>query len=385
MRVSLFISLIVLVVNVLADIYIIYRLPQSFRSGLRRIAVWAVNATVYVLFVTLIIFVYMKRFELLADYLEIIMLAFFMICLPKIVFLIFSSLDFIPLLFRAVRFRIFTPFAAVVAIVLPFMLFYGVLSVRKNIVYNNVDIVSTRLPCGFDGYKIVQISDLHLKTMYGDTALLARLVYSVNLLNPDLICFTGDMVTLRTDEMYPYVQQLSRLYAVDGVYSVLGNHDYGDYVKWSSRECKERNMQEFIRLNTKMGWRILRNENANIVSERDTISLIGVENWGRHPSSRYGNLDVSYGYLFDSRYKILLSHNPEYWDTVLCRSNIDLTLSGHTHAMQIKMRIGDHYYSPAAFVSDRWGGKYTSGNRTLYVNEGIGCTLFPLRLGAYPE
>lgn len=385
MRVSLLISFILLAVNIFADIYIMRRLPQSFRKGWRRVTVWSVNTAVYLLFAVLIVFIYMKHFELLSDYLEIIMLAFFMICLPKIVFLLISPLDFVPKLFGAKRFHIFTSVSAAIAFILPFILLYGALVVRKNIVFNKVDIVSDRLPRSFDGYKIVQISDLHLKTIYGDTAFLTSMVDSINSLNPDLICFTGDLVTLRTDEMYPYIKQLSRLRAKDGVYSILGNHDYGDYVNWSTPEDKQRNMDEFIALQGEMGWKLLMNESAVLVSESDTVPLIGVENWGKPPFSQYGDLHASYDSLYDDKYKILLSHNPEYWNTVLNESNIDLTLSGHIHAMQMKIKLMNSYYSPAEIINDRWSGKYTSGKQTLYINDGIGCTLFPVRLGAYPE
>ncbi|MBO8438289.1 MAG: metallophosphoesterase [Bacteroidetes bacterium] len=385
MRVSLIAVFLLLLLNIAADIYIVKRLPDRCRQGWRRALIWTINTMVYILFTVLMLFVYYKKFDLLMYYLEMIILGFFMLSVPKILFLAISPLDYIPKLFRAKPLKLFTPLSAVIACALPFLLLHSTLYTRKHFRIAEVNICSNKIPQAFDGYKIVQISDMHLKTLYGDTAFINRMVDTINSYNPDIVCFTGDLVSIRSDEMFPYIKNLSRFRAKNGVYSVLGNHDYGDYYKWPSPEAKEQNMQQMKNAQEQMGWNMLNNSSVEIVAASDTIVLIGVENWGKPPFKRYGDLSVSYPALYDDKYKILLTHDPAHWDTVLATSNIDLTLSGHVHAMQFKITLFGHSLSPASYIHDRWSGRYDKDGATLYVNDGIGCTLFPARIGAFPE
>ena len=179
---------------------------------------------------------------------------------------------------------------------------------------------------------------------------------------------------------------LSGLKAKNGVYSILGNHDYGDYVPWKnvSEKLEDRKL---LRIKEKeMGWRMLNNESVYLYSGNDSVALIGVENWGEPPFPKYGNLRAAYPDLNDDCFKILLTHNPMHWDEeVISGTNIDLSFSGHTHAMQIKLQLGDWRYSPAEIRYPRWSGLYREGNQYLYVNEGIGCVFMPMRVGATPE
>ena len=212
------------------------------------------------------------------------------------------------------------------------------------------------------------------------------MVRQVNKLEPDLIIFTGDLVTLRSAELEPFLHVLSGLKAKNGVYSILGNHDYGDYVPWKnvSEKLEDRKL---LRIKEKeMGWRMLNNESVYLYSGNDSVALIGVENWGEPPFPKYGNLRAAYPDLNDDCFKILLTHNPMHWDEeVISGTNIDLSFSGHTHAMQIKLQLGDWRYSPAEIRYPRWSGLYREGNQYLYVNEGIGCVFMPMRVGATPE
>jgi hypothetical protein len=198
--------------------------------------------------------------------------------------------------------------------------------------------------------------------------------------------FTGDIVNRRTDEIYPFVDTFAKLHAPYGVYSILGNHDYGDYSDWQSDEAKQANLQELIDIENGMGWQMLNNATAMIHCGADSIALIGVENVGDPPFHTYGDLDAAYPTLDDGVTKILLSHNPAHWVTDICDApdkNIALTLSGHTHAMQIAFgRI-----SPAVFRYRTWGGRYddSGNNNMLYVNIGVGTVGFPARIGATPE
>ena len=280
-----------------------------------------------------------------------------------------------------------------------FLLWWGVFFTRREIQVNQVTITSAKLPAAFNGYKIVQFSDAHVGTWGNDTTFISKLVDRINGLKPDMIVFTGDIVNRRTDELQPFLKVLSRLKAKDGVYSVLGNHDYGDYIDWNNEEDHKKNNELLARWEKEMGWRLLNNERAFVTKGNDSIVLIGVENWGEPPFPEYGRLTEAYPShrdstynLNDSRFKILLTHNPEHWSReVLNISNIDLSLSGHTHAMQMMISIGNWKWSPSVFKYSRWGGLYKEKSKSgepmsLYVNIGSGEVGMPSRIGsAYPE
>ena len=270
---------------------------------------------------------------------------------------------------------------------------------RYHIKVTREDSYSSKLPLSFNDYKIVQISDLHVGTWGNDTTFIHNLVDTVNSLNPDLIVFTGDLVNRESTELYPFTAVLSRLHARDGVYSILGNHDYGDYVDWHNPGDKERNLLQLKDTQRKMGWKMLNNESVFIHNGNDSILLIGVENWGEPPFPQYGDLNKALSadtdnpnHQNDQNYKLLLSHNPEHWNQEVSKNtNIDLTLSGHTHAMQGMVKIGEWKWSPAKYRYDQWGGKYEGKNKKgekteLYVNIGSGSVGMPSRLlSAYPE
>lgn len=280
------------------------------------------------------------------------------------------------------------------AIVLFCGMWYGAFFGRRNIEVNEITIESSRIPESFNGYKIAQISDLHVGTWGNDTSFLSKLVDNVNSLKPDLIVFTGDIVNRESGELRPFVNTLSRLHAPDGVLSILGNHDYGDYIHWEKPEDKVRNLNNLKEMQKNMGWQLLNNSHLYLKSQKgDSIAIIGVENWGEPPFTVYGDLKKAFPQenLNNNEFKILLSHNPEHWNQVVSKiSNIDLTLSGHTHAMQIMLNVGNWKWSPAAWKYDQWGGIYTRKTRNgenvdIYVNIGAGSVGMPMRLGASPE
>lgn len=277
-------------------------------------------------------------------------------------------------------------------------MWWGVVGGRRQMQTQYVDISSRRLPEAFNGYKIAQLSDLHVGTWGNDTTFVSELVDSVNALKPDLIVFTGDLVNCSSKELLPFVSVLSRLSAPDGVYSILGNHDYGDYLDWPSPKAKADNLQLLKDLQAKMGWKMLNNEHDFIVANGDSLTIIGVENWGDPPFQQYGDEAVAYGNnpdsaynINDQRFKVLLTHNPEHWNQKISRnSNIDLSLAGHTHAMQMMLTLGDWRWSPAKWRYEQWGGLYERINQRgepvkLYVNIGDGEVGMPFRIGADPE
>lgn len=321
----------------------------------------------------------------------------------KLGYVILSALGRLISLFRKnnqEKIRKNSKIAGIVAAIIIFVvLWIGVGYTRHRIEVNHVTVESAKLPKSFDGYRIVQFSDAHVGTWGNDTTFISSLVDSINAQHPDMIVFTGDLVNRETSELKPFLNVLSRLEAPDGVYSVLGNHDYGDYMDWKNPEDREKNNRQLARWQKEMGWDLLNNEYRVIRKGDETISLIGVENWGEPPFGQYGDLNQAYGpserypdrNLKDSTYKILLSHNPEHWvEMVRPDSNIDLTLSGHTHAMQMMVKLGKLRWSPSAFKYSTWGGLYEGEDRDageqLYVNIGAGEVGMPARLlNAYPE
>lgn len=315
------------------------------------------------------------------------------VAISQIIYTFCSLLSWIPRIFRKKRWLTGLWLGLPLSLIVFILLWWGVLIGRYRIDTENVEISSHRLPESFEGYRIAQISDLHVGTWRNDTTFVSYLVDSVNSLNPDLIVFTGDIVNRRTDELLPFVTVLSRLRAKDGVYSILGNHDYGDYARWPTPEEKVANLEELKALQKKMGWSMLNNSHAYIRNEQgDSILLIGVENWGEPPFSQYGDLAVAYPDYpsKNETFKILLSHNPEHWNEIVSEnSNIDLTLSGHTHAMQMMISLGNWKWSPASFKYRHWGGLYQNESpdkgKNLYVNIGAGEVGLPMRLGADPE
>ncbi|MGM9832356.1 MAG: metallophosphoesterase [Candidatus Limisoma sp.] len=247
----------------------------------------------------------------------------------------------------------------------------------------DVEFASERIPAKFDGYRIVQFSDLHLGTFARRGKFVDRLVDSINAQQPDLIAFTGDIVNFRPEELRQFVTKLRRLHARDGVVAVTGNHDYGDYVSLITEEERSQYFDELMTLMTdSLGWQVLNNRSIALRRQNDSINIAGVENWGEPPFKQLGNLKAALANVTDSIYTILLSHNPRHWDCeVAGKTNVDLTLSGHTHAMQA--RFGS--WSPSAWRYEHWAGAYSRGNQWLYVNIGCGEVGLPVRFGATPE
>lgn len=314
--------------------------------------------------------------------------AFFLVYMPKWFYSILSLFDYLPLLWHKRRGRWGHFAGAALALFVAASMLYGAFYARQHPVYNERTITFDRLPEGFDGYRIVQFSDLHIETLGSAGRYLPEWVDRINSLHPDLIVFTGDLVNRQGGELPPFMDELSRLSATDGVYSVLGNHDYGDYYHWASPADQAKTLQKLIADEGHMGWHMLNNRSVYLHRGNDSIALIGVENWGMPPFPQYGRLNEAYPARNDSTFKILLSHNPLHWrHEVIPRTNIDLTLSGHTHAMQLKLGWKGFEYSLAEPMYPEWSGLYVApdGHHKLYVNEGIGCVFLPIRIGARPE
>ncbi len=327
-----------------------------------------------------------------------ILYSYLTLYIPKLLFIIFSLLGGLPRLWKKKSIKLGLYFGLPLGIFVFGTMWWGAVDGRQQIEVNSVKIESPKIPNSFDGYRIVQFSDAHVGTWGTDTTFVSKLVDSINSLNPNLILFTGDIVNRQTAEIKPFIRVLSRLHAPDGVYSVLGNHDYGDYMDWPDSAAREANNLELKSIQAQMGWTLLNNSHTYIHSEKDSILLLGVENWGEPPFKQYGNLKQTYSFLPDSviqgkakQFKILLSHNPEHWrQEVVSTTDIDLTLSGHTHAMQFMLKTNKWKWSPSSWRYAQWGGLYqTTGNTgeplRIYVNTGCGEVGMPFRIGATPE
>ncbi len=369
----------------LADYYI-YRRNLRVRPRWMKLAWWTSSALTIIFVFSILLIQFLDKAETNIHTVMWTLFAFFLIYVPKWSYTVVSLLDYLPRLWHKPHSRWGHYLGMVMAVYAVGLMLYGTLYGRHHPIYTYPTVTSSRLPKTFDGYRIVHISDLHLETLGAVSNSLPQWIEDINALNPDLIVFTGDLVNRQSDEMLPYMEVLAQLKAHDGVYSVLGNHDYGDYNHWENEQAKVQNLRNLIEREERLNWTVLDNESVYLRRGNDSIALIGVENWGEPPLPRYCHLKDSYPPLNDSTYKILLSHNPKHWRAeVVPESNIDLMLSGHTHAMQSKLSWPGRGISPAALLFPEWSGLYTEGSQYLYVNEGLGCVGIPLRIGARPE
>ena len=243
------------------------------------------------------------------------------------------------------------------------------------------------LPRAFKNYRIVQISDIHCGSFSNKYAV-QRGVEKVLKLNPDMILFTGDLVNNKAEEMQEYMDVFNQLKAPMGVYSTLGNHDYGDYEQWESLTKKKENLERLKQIHGELGWRLLMNEHVIVDKDGDQMAIIGIENWSakaRFP--KYGKLPQAYAGTENIPFKILMSHDPSHWDAEVRPnySDIDLMLSGHTHGMQFGVELPWFKWSPVQYIYKQWAGLYEEQHQKLYVNRGFGFIGYPGRVGILPE
>ncbi len=267
-----------------------------------------------------------------------------------------------------------------------FMIIGGIFFGRFNFRVRKIEIRSPDLPGNFDGFKLAQISDLHLGSLNGHEDRIRKAVGLINGESPDLIVFTGDLVNNFAEEADGWTGLLSELKSVYGTYSILGNHDYGEYFDWKDEESRKENMNRLYRAHQDSGFCLLLNRSERIVSEQEAIYLAGVENWGLPPFKQYGKLEQALEDIPEDAFTILLSHDPSHWDAeILNKSRVQLTLSGHTHGMQFGVRTRRFRWSPIQYRYPRWLGLYRQGNRYLYVNPGLGYIGYAGRILMPPE
>ncbi len=265
-------------------------------------------------------------------------------------------------------------------------LLYGMYRGKYNYKVLSYNLEFEDLPDAFDGFKITQISDIHSGSFDNQT----KVQYGVDLVNQqksDLVLFTGDLVNNRADEIKPWIKIFNKIKAEFGVFSILGNHDYGDYMRWESPAAKRKNMEDLYGAHNEMGWDLLLNESRFIEKDGDRLAIIGVENWGSG-FKKAGDLNKALNKVSENDFKILLTHDPSHWEAQVIPHpfKIHLTLSGHTHGMQFGIEIpGIIKWSPAKWRYKQWAGVYSEKNQYLNVNRGFGYLAYPGRVGMWPE
>lgn len=265
-------------------------------------------------------------------------------------------------------------------------LLYGFTN-KYNYQIRRIKLAYQNLPPAFKGMKLIHISDIHSGSFQNKAAV----NHGVDMIlkeNADLILFTGDLVNDRATEMHDYMDVFNRLKAPMGVYSTLGNHDYGDYVAWPTKEEKIQNLEDLKKVHKDLGWRLLMNEHVILKKDEAEIALLGIENWGakgRFP--KYGKMVEAYPGTEKIPFKILLSHDPSHWDAEVKTkyADIDLMLAGHTHGMQFGLENPYFKWSPVQWMYRQWAGLYEDGKQKLYVNRGYGFIGYPGRVGIMPE
>ncbi|MFO7658322.1 MAG: metallophosphoesterase [Bacteroidales bacterium] len=327
---------------------------------------------------------------------------FITLYLPKLVFILFFLLGktlevIINSLLRVVNlvlhnninfidFDVITTFGTILSAFILAAMVYGILFGRFHFKVSHIKITSEDLPAAFNGIKLVHISDIHLGSWYGKEKQMVKAVDLINNLQPDLILFTGDLVNNFSEEVNGWVDILGRLKARFGKYSVLGNHDYGDYWEWSDSQEKVKNQEFLADAHRKAGFRLLINQSETISANGYEIGIVGVENWGKPPFMQYGDLKKAMKGMKPVPFKILLSHDPSHWlAEVFGKTNIQLTLSGHTHGMQFGIVMGKLKWSPVKYLYKQWSGLYSKKGQYLYVNQSLGSLGFPGRVGIRPE
>lgn len=312
---------------------------------------------------------------------SIYMFVFLCVCAPKTLFSLFDGIGH--LLRANVLVRSFRIVGMTLAIFACIILCFGYFIGRHHYVVHQQTFYFSDLPKKFDGYRIAQFSDMHVGTFRdGNEKDVREIVDLINEQKCDMIVFTGDLVNHQSAELDGFRRDLNKLSAPDGVYSIMGNHDYSMYLKYPAEEERENDVKELQLRERSYGWHLLLNDHEIIRRGNDSLVIAGVENDGRPPFPSYGDLVKTMKGLKRSCFTVLLSHDPTHWRrNIIPQTNIQLTLSGHTHAGQFKV-FG---WSPVKHVYDEWSGAYTEGNQILNISDGIGAVMFPFRFGAWPE
>ncbi|HEY1040280.1 MAG TPA: metallophosphoesterase [Bacteroidia bacterium] len=401
--------IIIFALFVLCDFYffqavktIIRDLPQQ-RQSLIKIIYWSISILGIVVFLLMMIFPALRMNKTFTTYISPV---FFILGIVKVLGAVFLFVEDIT---RAIRYLIevirtktsdapvtegarisrlkFFSYVSLTFAAVPFVSFmYGIFRGAFRYTIHRSTIKSPKLPVAFNGLKAVHISDIHTGS-FRDTKALEKAFEIISKEKPDVIFFTGDLVNNIYTETDGFIETYQKLKAPLGVYSIFGNHDYGDYIEWESHEEKLRGHESLKEVHKKAGWRLLWDEFVELERNGEKIALLGVQNWGAKGFAKYGNLSKAYKGSENYPFKILLSHDPSHWDHEVTGrfKDIDLTLSGHTHGFQFGIEIPGVKWSPSKYIYPHWAGLYKDGEQYLYVNRGLGFLGYPGRVGIWPE
>ena len=308
--------------------------------------------------------------------------------IPKLIFVvIISILFFSNFVFSEKESLIIIPLIGLCSGFLPFfVILYGFFRALYRFKVHHVTVKHKKLPKPFNGLKIIQISDIHLGSFNYKYHILDKAIKVINDAQPDFIFFTGDLVNNYDWELIGWEKGFKKLIAKKGKYAILGNHDYGDYSEWNSAQEKQDNFEKIKEFYKTIDFKLLLNQSEIIEKKKGKLAIIGVENWGKAPFKQYGNLQEALKNVSEIPFKILLSHDPTHWrEEVIKKTGISLTLSGHTHGMQVGFQYKKMKWSPIKYKYKHWAGLYNENEKYLYVNRGLGWVGFPGRLGMRPE
>ncbi|MBI2271648.1 MAG: metallophosphoesterase [Bacteroidetes bacterium] len=366
---------------------------------------WGVNVF-FMLLTTYGLFIFNRFTGPRGGVFVLIMTIFFLLYIPKLILITFLLIEDIGRLLRAGgvgvgkmvsdsfadtpyfegRRTFLSQLALALASIPFFSILYGITKGKYNYKVHHVSLKFKDLPEAFNGLTITQISDIHSGS-FDDEAAVKHGIDLINKQKSDLLFFTGDLVNNLASEMEPWIPLFKQLNAPMGMFSIFGNHDYGDYVSWESEEMKQKNFNQIKEIHKELGFKLMLNKSFDIEKDGQKISLMGIENWGSGGFAKYGDLEKALSNVANDSFKILLSHDPSHWtaQTLDHSKHIHLTLSGHTHGMQFGVEIPGIKWSPVQYRYPNWAGLYEEKNKYLYVNRGFGFIGFPGRVGIWPE
>jgi hypothetical protein len=385
-----FIRLMLIVFIVLIDILVYFEINASFQiDSIYFLLIYWVISSVFILFLLSFslnknwVNQYQKTQRTLFSFFG----AFILFYVPKLVFLVLSLIGNLVNIFLTENIYILSYTGVGIAVLLFLAILYGIAFGKYHFKVERRSLNFFNLPEEWNGLRIIHISDLHIGSWPENSNQLKKAVELINREQPDLIFFTGDLVNNKAEEVLHFVPTLQNMNASMGKYSILGNHDYGDYFPWASKTDKEENLEYLKNIHQKTGFKLLLNDSDVLEGLSDNIGIAGVENWGLPPFHQYGDLKKAFTNLDGkTKFNILLSHDPSHWRAeVLNNKKVDLTLSGHTHGMQFGISLNGFKWSPAKWKYPEWGGFYTSGKQKLYVSTGLGFIGFPGRVGIRPK
>lgn len=376
----------ILLIWVLAEVYFYQAVKTLTSSTLILTFYWSLDALIFLGFFAMIRLRLRKTQPAwLATW---VMALTLLVLVPKIFAMPVLLIEDIVRLFRSFPPRSIwvSEMAVMIAAVPFFSLLYGMTGGRHHYTVHRTTLFFPDLPEAFDGFTITQLSDIHAGSFTSEKGV-QKGVDMVNRQNSDLILFTGDLVNNKASEMDPWIDTFAQLQARYGKYSVLGNHDYGDYTGWESEDAKAANLVRLKQVHNEIGFQLLLDRSVEIKKDGETIALIGVENWGKGGFHKYGDLDKAVASVPDKAFKILMSHDPSHWEakTLEHLKHIHLTLAGHTHGMQFGIELFGFQWSPVKYVYPQWAGLYQRNGKYLYVNRGFGFLGFKGRVGIWPE